>query len=327
MVNSVSSKIPFFNTGTDNHKPNLDLVIFEITRKCNLKCIHCYANENKNELMNSEIYGFLDYLKKINVKTICFTGGEPFVHPDFFNILEYTKKLGLKIIIFTNGILLDDSKIKKLKKLKIKDIQISLDGSNKNIHDRIRGRGSFSKTVKIIKKLKNQNFNMVLMTTLMNENVDDISGISQLCAKLGIKHWCLHPVMHIGRGKIIRNIDNEKYVESIRKIGGAIPAPCSTTACGIGFNKMAVLSDGDITPCEVLHEVVLGNIKKDDLLEVFNKSKVMSNMRKSTIEEIPECKNCESKYICRGGCKAAVWYSKKTFLSSDDANCLIHRSG
>ncbi|MFQ6118984.1 MAG: radical SAM protein, partial [Methanosarcinales archaeon] len=123
-----------------------------LTRKCNLNCYYCGADEfrkkeKEQELNTKEWVNLLERLKEIQVFDVAFSGGEIFLRKDIFEILETAIKCKFpKMRLTTNGTLISDAVAKRLKSLNFKNIGISLDG-NKETHEQIRGAGSFTKTI------------------------------------------------------------------------------------------------------------------------------------------------------------------------------------
>ena len=112
--------------------------VFDITNRCNLRCLHCYSSEQREELTTTDVYHVLDKLSTAGVGIIDFGGGEPLLRTDIFDILTYSKQVGIYTSISTNGLLLDENCVKRLKTLGIDHVCISLDGAKPETHDRIR---------------------------------------------------------------------------------------------------------------------------------------------------------------------------------------------
>ena len=129
------------------------------TLACNLRCKHCLVSAGaklKEEMSTSEMIKLVDDAVELGVKRIYITGGEPFIKEDIFEIIEYiTREKELELIVLSNATLFDDKKIAKLENLKGPKLilQVSLEGPDAEIHDNLRGEGSFDKTVDGIKRL------------------------------------------------------------------------------------------------------------------------------------------------------------------------------
>ena len=110
------------NTDLITSQVKLKNVMFEITKKCNLSCIHCYCNGGYNEedeLSTKEIIEFITRLSRDGIETITFTGGEPLLRKDLISILEFASNCGLGITIFTNGTLIDKRLLEIITKVNI----------------------------------------------------------------------------------------------------------------------------------------------------------------------------------------------------------------
>ena len=147
----------------------------EITRKCNLRCIHCYlaaGHAGNSKLTMQEIKELLKSVKDLGGISVAIGGGEPLMRDDCIEIIEYAASQDLLISLGTNGTLIDEELAKVLSDLPIK-IQISLDGAHKTTHDRVRGEGSFDLTVKGIDNLINEGMekDILIAYTPMKINV------------------------------------------------------------------------------------------------------------------------------------------------------------
>jgi len=129
----------------ERKKNNIQL---HLTNCCNLSCRHCYMNAGKKlnyELMTHEWKSLLDeYSLLVENGSVCFTGGEPLTRADIWDIAKYSKEKGNNNILFSNGCLINSSDIVAKLEESIDRIQISLDGTTEEIHDSIRGKGSFA---------------------------------------------------------------------------------------------------------------------------------------------------------------------------------------
>jgi len=185
------------------------------TLACNLRCKHCLVSAGarlKEELTTSEILKLVDDAVELGVRRIYLTGGEPFIKDDIFEIIEYiTREKELELIVLSNATLFDDEKISKLDKLKSQKLilQVSLEGPTEEIHDKLRGEGSFNKTVDGIKRLVDIGIIPIVSTAVSKYNEDDIKSTSEFLSTLGIKDHHILWMHQKGRGA--SNVD-ELYV-------------------------------------------------------------------------------------------------------------------
>jgi len=120
------------------------VVVWNVTKACNLRCIHCYAsadnNPAENELTTEEGFKLLEDLSSFGCPVVLFSGGEPLVRPDILDLIHRAVQLGLRAVLSTNGTLIDENMAKELKKFGLSYVGISLDGIGE-VHDRFRVPG------------------------------------------------------------------------------------------------------------------------------------------------------------------------------------------
>ncbi|MBU1088042.1 MAG: radical SAM protein [Candidatus Omnitrophica bacterium] len=157
------------------------LINWAITYKCNNQCLYCKIAEQKvEELETSQIIKLIDVLHKENSLMINFTGGEPLVHPDIDKILQYTAEKGISIILNTNGILLSE---KESLLDYVQTVKLSFDGPME-IHDKLRGKGTFVKAIQAIETVEKSKAKLMLCTVLSQYNLDSIEYILNATKKL-----------------------------------------------------------------------------------------------------------------------------------------------
>jgi len=181
-------------------KPNT--ITITLTSRCNLQCVMCDHWKNKSEegLSLEKIKDIIDQISNWSIKEIDLSGGEPFVRKGIFDVIQYATKKNIAINITTNATLLDKEKIEKLINSSVKRIQISLDGSKAETHDRIRGvKGTFNKVMGVINyfnKLKDKkNIQLNLTTVIMKQNLSELVGIIKLAKKLKLNSITFQPVV------------------------------------------------------------------------------------------------------------------------------------
>lgn len=190
--------------GKTSFKDKRPVVVWNVTKACNLKCIHCYAKaDNKralDELTTEEGYKLLEDLAQFGSPVILFSGGEPLVRPDILDLINRAVKLGLRTVISTNGVLIDDSLAKELKKLGVSYVGISLDGW-KEVHDKFRGvKGAFEKVISAVLACKKENLKVGLRFTMSKLNAKEIPKIFDLVEELEIPRICFYHLVYSGRG-------------------------------------------------------------------------------------------------------------------------------
>ena len=187
------------------------LVVWDWTHMCNLKCKHCYINADKkleSELTTEEAKKLIDELADCGVVALSFAGGEPLIRPDFFEVANYAKQKGFHVSLATNGTLITQKVAKKLKKVGVDYIEISLDGAKAETHDNFRGiHGVFKKTLEGIRNCLKAGLYTCIATTVTKSNFEEIPEIYELAKKLGVQFLIFFNFIPSGRGKNIINLD------------------------------------------------------------------------------------------------------------------------
>ena len=198
----MSSKLPSHLLQFSSDKR--PVVVWNITRRCNLKCVHCYAHA-KNMVFDSELStlegkNLLDDLADFGVPVILFSGGEPLTRKDLPELAAYAVKKGMRAVISTNGTLITPEKAQTLKEIGLSYVGISLDGMEE-INDRFRGvKGAFRSALEGIKNCKKAGIKVGLRFTINKSNVSEISNIFKLLQDMDIPRACFYHLVYAGRG-------------------------------------------------------------------------------------------------------------------------------
>ncbi|QQE10743.1 radical SAM protein [Planctomycetota bacterium] len=197
-----------YNIHPDAPRP---VVVWAVTRACNLRCVHCYASANAdpapNELSHEEGIALLDNLAEFQVPAVLFSGGEPLVRPDTLELMKYAKSLGINCTLSTNGLLIDQSTANKLADIGIKYVGISVDGLRDN-HDKLRGmKGAFDQTMEAIKRCTSTGIKVGARFTVHALNYHQLDDIIDLCAENNIDRLCVYHLAYSGRGGKMQKVD------------------------------------------------------------------------------------------------------------------------
>ncbi|UCG11303.1 MAG: 12,18-didecarboxysiroheme deacetylase [Deltaproteobacteria bacterium] len=180
------------------------VVVWNATRRCNLKCVHCYAHAtdeaSQQELSTDEGKLLLDDFAQFGVPVVLFSGGEPLVRKDLVELADYAVKLGMRAVISTNGTLITRSVAQTLKDVGLSYVGISLDGM-KEVNDRFRGvRGAFDKAMAGIENCQQAGIKVGLRFTINRMNADEIPAIFDLLEDRDIPRVCFYHLVYAGRG-------------------------------------------------------------------------------------------------------------------------------
>jgi len=183
------------------------VVVWNITRSCNLKCVHCYAGSSdkkfKGELTTQEGKILLDDLAQFGVPVILFSGGEPLVRPDLVKLAQYAVGKGMRAVISTNGTLITRDKARQLKDVGLSYVGISIDGMQ-DVHDSFRGvSGAFKKAMEGISNCQEAGIKVGLRFTINKKNFMEIPAIFDLLEEMDIPRVCFYHLVYSGRGSEI----------------------------------------------------------------------------------------------------------------------------
>lgn len=340
----------------------LDELWIYFTLACNLRCKHCLVDAGKvlrNELSVDEFKKVVDEGIKLGVKRFYITGGEPFIKEGVFDLIKYiTRTKKRELIVLTNATLFDDKKIAELKKLAGPKllIQVSLEGPNAEIHDRLRGESSFDAAVEGIKKLISIGITPIVSTAISKLNEKDITRTSRFLSKLGIQEHNVLWMHAKGRGvdhmnelfvpsddiaKAMKKLKNEykeqevifDNVESL-KVRVRTKRGRKNDLCNNCYEKVCVNSDGNVYPCASLNgdkHFNAGSVRKRPLREIWLDSKVMQRGRENSVKDKAECSECYLQYFCGGGCTSHSYYASQVdtgtgSITACDPYCSTYKS-
>ncbi len=192
-------------------KDKKPVVVWNMTRRCNLKCVHCYAQakdiEFENELSTEEGKALIDDLAQFGSPVILFSGGEPTLRKDLPELAAYARKKGMRAVISTNGTLIDRNLAKKLKDVGLSYVGVSLDGIRET-NDRFRGmKGAFDAALKGLHNCQEEGIKVGLRFTINKQNVRDIPAIFDLLEEEKIPRICFYHLVYAGRGSKMVNED------------------------------------------------------------------------------------------------------------------------
>lgn len=307
----------------------------DLTEKCNLRCVHCRvstSDDKLNEIPLNKVKELIDEISKMKVIQIILSGGEPFIRKDILEILEYcVKKKIPDLIVVTNGLLLNEERIDKLKKSGLKKIAVSLDGL-KESHEMIRGKGTFERTLNVIKKLVNNGFEVRVTITLNRLNKEDVTELSTILELMGVKKINVGNLIPCGRGKKLwaEILDknekkellnkskqiNKKYGKNLISFESSFLQEPNVSesekkiipylGCRGGRTYCAILANGDVVACKMLPHIIAGNIYKDKFSNIWRNDKNWNIWRENKLSK--KCSICKYGDACRGGCRALSFY-------------------
>ena len=321
-----------------------------------MNCRHCYSAEFRNienELTCEEVIKIIRDLAELNVFEIFFDGGESLLRHDFIKICNYASEIGIDVSFSTNGLLITENIADQLINAHIHKVQVSLDGATASPHDNFRRRpGSFEKAISSMEILQTRKIDIIVACTISKYNCQELNNLINLCIKLGVKELVFIRPIHIGNAKIKDSffLDNELlnsiYIDLIHKkiqlkdqlniiishnpliiplvekldIDSKIKSDLTQEAtCSAGKTMCWINSNGDITPCPLIH-LKLGNIRENSFEHIWRNNKILNNLRNMEQSIDEDCLNCEFLDLCNGGCHAEA-HEKSENLFAKDPMC------
>jgi radical SAM protein with 4Fe4S-binding SPASM domain len=287
----------------------------------------------------------LDFARSVNI-----TGGEPFLRKDLFEIINEFDNSGFDTYLLTNGILINNSKAEKLKHHNVKGVQVSIEGPEK-IHDSIRGRNSFSASLRGVKSLLDADLKVTLNVTISNLNADYLKDITRLASDVGVNRLGFSRLVPSGRGltmikemlnkdavmALYNDVFSYDHLNDLEIVTGdpvasqfrnnSVMTDCGNVAmggCAAGISGLTIMPDGTLLPCRRL-PVPIGNVRKDSIREIWATSDVLNDLRDRSKYK-GKCGTCDKWANCRG-CRAIAYaYTEakgRADMMAPDPQCFL----
>lgn len=336
--------------------PEVRLVAWEVTRKCNLSCLHCRASAESgpfpDELTTFEGITLLDQIREMGQPVVILTGGEPLLRPDIYDLAKHGDSLGLRMVMAVNGTLLTTEKALKLKESGIQRISISMDGATAESHDYFRQVvGAYQGILNGIEAARAVGLEYQINTTITNHNLKDLPEIQEKVIQLGAVAHHIFMLVPTGRGRALnsQSISAEDYEQTLTWLVGRraknpllIKATCAphyyrilrekartegkeVTFKSHGLDAVTRGCLGGIGFCFISHR---GQVQPCGYLEMES-----GNLRKQRFKEIWEsspvflalrdraqyqgkCGQCEYFRVC-GGCRARAFEATGNYLQEE----------
>jgi radical SAM protein with 4Fe4S-binding SPASM domain len=272
--------------------PSLRYLELQITKRCNLRCRHCYIGPAEDiELPALDVKRILNEFERMQGLRLLITGGEPLLHREFHKINELIPGYAFRKILFTNGTLMDGE---TLKRLNVEEIQVSVDGLEA-AHDSLRGGGSFRKAMGAVKAALDSGFEVSVSTMIHAMNLNDFDEMEEIFRKTGIKDWnvdvpCTAGNLRENPAFILPPDVAGRYLR--HGFGGGIHESKTGFACGA--HLMSVTARGKCSKCSFYADKPIGSIK-EGLKTCWGRLKPIR------LNEL-RC-DCDVIDVCRGGCR------------------------
>lgn len=204
-------------------KDKKPVVVWNCTRTCNLKCVHCYAGSDAqcyDELSTDEAKAMIDDLAAFGSPVLLFSGGEPCVRPDLVELMHYAKAAGMRVVISTNGTLITFELAREFAQVGLSYVGVSLDGGPVT-HDSFRGvEGSFDRALAGLRNAQAAGIKVGLRMTINKLNWREIDDVFDIMEENGINRACFYHLVYTGRGSelIEEDLSHEETRAAVRLI-------------------------------------------------------------------------------------------------------------
>ncbi len=316
---------------------------WELTYACNLACIHCLSSSGRRdprELTTAECKAVVDELARMQVFYVNIGGGEPTIRSDFFEIIDYCVANGVGVKFSTNGSRIDAAAATRLSGTDYIDIQISLDGADRETNDAVRGDGSWDTAIAAMDNLAAAGFGQFKISVVITRhNVSQLDEFEALAAKYGAElrltrlrpagrgadTWDqLHPTNAQQRelyNWIIKrpNVLTGDSFFHLSALGESLPG---LNLCGAGRIVCLIDPVGDVYACPfVLHDEFRAGSVRDEggFKKVWSESDLFVSLREP--QSAGACASCGSFDACQGGCMAAKFFTGLP-LDGPDPECV-----
>lgn len=333
-------------------KRRLEHVDLEVTRRCNLHCVHCsaYSKERGEEMSLKTIKRVLREAKSMGLQRVGLTGGEPFLdRKRFVQIANFcTNELNIPVHIHSNGTLISKRDAKWVKQIKA-EISISFYGNTTTIHDAITGKsGSFSSTLSGLKNLISEKANVCVYFVPMKKNLHSVKPLIKMVYDMGIKHIRILTFSPTERVKVqFDNIDlskkdvqefNKELLDAQRETKIEINSGFCTSQvfsdlsilqgheqCFAAENRIHIDTFGNVFPCTASSSRIIfssGNVQvpEDSLESIWNDSPLLQFFRNFHRNPPEKCRACSRYSVCMSGCRVRISY-KYGDVTIPDPSC------
>lgn len=335
----------------------LDLY-WEITRRCNETCQHCYNNSSPTGFNPSyeNIKRIVDELSPYRMRELTLTGGEPMMRRDFWKIVSDVRPLCNSLVMGTNATLIDSQNIDIIEE-NFDILNISLDDPDEQSFDKFRGyKGAFKRTLNALQLLKDRDVKVYIQTVLTSGAVERLEQLGEILSDLNIDSWVIRFAFDSGRavenksefltGEEIFNLQGRLHAVKEQFIGrmGDISVganypwsyqepyqytknPSKLQTCAAATTNAAIDAFGRLAPCPLFTETDFktASVYQGSFLKEWKQAAEFEALRTLKLDEVKGCGTCKNATtICGGGCRAKA-YMKYGTIKKNDYSCNYSR--
>lgn len=324
------------------------IVIWEVTRACELACRHCraeaIARRDPRELKGRALESFLDQVARAKPRVFVLTGGDPMMRPDLLEIIAGASERGLSVSMSPSATpRFVKADLCRFREVGLKRISLSLDGATRETHDAFRGvPGTWDRTMEAIVAAREAGLEVQINTTFTRQNLKEFGAFVRLLNEIRPSLWSVFQLVPTGRASLDQMPsarELEVLFELLFALSQRVPWPIKTTE-GQHYRRVALqqwkrnphlprpqilpVNDGngfvfvsyagDIQPSGFL-PLKAGNVRQDELLEVYQNARLFRQLRDPDLLQ-GKCARCEFRTVC-GGSRARAYATTGDFLAQE----------
>ena len=333
------------------------VVAWNLTRRCNLECVHCYIAAGPHETAATELdtaacLDIVDQLLALNpAPMLILSGGEPLLRRDLAEIAHYASANGATVVVGTNGTLLTAERIAALKHAGVRGVAVSVDSLRPSYHDNFRrGRGALADVQAALARLQAARLDFIIQTTVTKGNRVELGQLVAWSAEQGAVAFNCYFLVPTGRGASLTDLSPEEteavlaslarwqreyrgmmmvrakcaphFMRHVHQADPDSPILNYETRCPCGTQYCRITPDGKLTPCPYLPEAA-GDLRTQSFAEIWRSSSLFRRLREGTLGG--KCGACEYRALC-GGCRARAFAVEGDVLAADPS-CVYEPTG
>ncbi len=333
------------------------VVAWNLTKRCNLECAHCYIAAGPHEsaageLETRECLDIVDQLLAVSpAPMLILSGGEPLLRQDLTEIAHYASANGATVVVGTNGTLLTDERIATLRAAGVRGVAVSVDSLRPSYHDNFRrGRGALADVQAGLARLTAARLDFIIQTTVTKGNRRELERLVAWSAEQGAVAFNCYFLVPTGRGASLTDlspVDTEgvladlarwqqeyrgrmmvrakcapHFMRHVHQADPDSPILNYETRCPCGTQYCRITPDGKLTPCPYLPEVA-GDLRSQSFAEIWRSSPLFRRLREGALGG--KCGACEYRVVC-GGCRARAFAVEGDVLAADPS-CVYEPTG
>ena len=333
------------------------VVAWNLTKRCNLRCSHCYISAGpfetaESELSTAECRRVIDELVAVNPSPmLILSGGEPLVRDDLAEIASYASGRGATVVVGTNGTTLTEPRVAMLAGAGVAGVAVSVDSLDAGTHDHFRGGAhALERTKEALGRLREHRIDFVVQTTATPQNAAEIPKLLEWAAVEGAVCFNLYFLVPTGRGVDLMDLEPQRIETLLAELAAAesryrgtmmVRAKCAPhfmrhvheadadspvlsyrTRCPCGIDYCRITPDGKLTPCPYM-PTEAGDLRRQSFGEIWSGSKVFAELRQRELGG--RCGRCEYRMVC-GGCRARALATTGDYLA-EDPGCVYEPPG